>query len=421
MTSTSGASVSAAHCRGQLQHASDSARRRTDSSPARCRGARRARDRCGPCRRSSRFRRAPCRIRAGGARVRDPVRTTSPRAAVPFIGRDSIAFPARWKNSSGDALQIAQSPVSMYAPNGGLCAFASRRNSAKGSDLQARAKPVGVVDLIGVAGPDQLLELVEDSRVLLGRHRRLPALRPTVPGCHARSELFERPLEARVRTDRTRTAETRREAVSSAPRRRQAPLRTREIPRHSYLMRLHAVSIRSSAGSTSSMRHCDRRSRCGRSNRRHFPDAASRTMAVNRRTPAADAIAQSDSSISASRSARSTRFALSGHGVGRPRQHVRPVRIADRRRQIDAIAPSEDILHRQQHEVRARRCRSARGCDRGPRHRNCADSKPKRSLLFRRRASPTRQPAARYRGFRSSPPRSGGYSIGSAGSQRKTL
>ena len=39
--------------------------------------------------------------------------------------------------------------------------------------------------------------------------------------------------------------------------------------------------------------------------------------------------------------------------VGGPREHVCPVAVADRRGQVDAIAPPEDILHRQQHQVRA--------------------------------------------------------------------
>ena len=84
---------------------------------------------------------------------------------------------------------------------------------------------------------------------------------------------------------------------------------------------------------------------------------------------AAAASGPSDSSSRASRFAHSTAVGLGGGGVRRPREHVRPVRVADGRGQVDAIAPSE------RHPVSAAardsspRCRSARECDRGPRRR----------------------------------------------------
>ena len=71
------------------------------------------------------------------------------------------------------------------------------------------------------------------------------------------------------------------------------------------------------------------------------------------RSPAAGAIARSDSSIrQAGRRPRGLR--LPQHFVDGPRQDVRPVRIADRRRQVDAIAPAEHILYGDQHEIGAR-------------------------------------------------------------------
>ena len=66
-------------------------------------------------------------------------------------------------------------PVSMYAPNGGGLRSREPQKQRERIGLQPRPQPIGVIDLVGVAGPNQLLELVEYARVLLGRHGRLPA------------------------------------------------------------------------------------------------------------------------------------------------------------------------------------------------------------------------------------------------------
>ena len=51
--------------------------------------------------------------------------------------------------------------------------------------------------------------------------------------------------------------------------------------------------------------------------------------------------------------------------VAWPRQPIRPVVVADRRRHVDAIAPAEDILHGQQQQVRSRAEQAFRAARRG--------------------------------------------------------
>src|SRR5438874_5824462 len=44
-------------------------------------------------------------------------------------------------------------------------------------------------------------------------------------------------------------------------------------------------------------------------------------------------------------------FFLLIHSVERPGQNIRPVPIARRRRMVDAIAPAEDVLNGQEHQI----------------------------------------------------------------------